>query len=86
MHGNKKIFLRAKFRAVWYTKTMEHPTGTTGTFYHPSLSQIGTMTGAIEDDLFIPDEEFHDRLFHIYGVEGEAGLFLEQGVFTAAGG
>jgi hypothetical protein len=58
--------------------------GTKGTFTHPSLPSMGAMTGTIEEGLFIPDEGHHDELFRLYGVEGESGLFLEQGTFTPA--
>ena len=67
---------------------MEHPTGTKGTFTHPALPKMGAMTGEVEHgsdgSLFLPDEEYHDRLYRLYDVEGEAGLYLEEGTFTPA--
>jgi hypothetical protein len=68
---------------------MEQPTSTHGTFVHPSLPRVGTMTGRVKEGpsgpVFLPDEAFHDRLFDLYGLEPEEGLFLEQGTFTPAG-
>jgi hypothetical protein len=40
------------------------------------------MTGTVAHDewegaeLFYPDDEFHDRLFELYGYDALAGLFL----------
>ena len=67
---------------------MEYTNGTKGTFSHPELPKMGTMTGVIENDregtLFIPDLEFHDRLYKIYWIEPEAGLGIDGGIFTPA--
>ena len=40
------------------------------------------MTGTVAHDewegeeLFYPDDEFHEQLFELYGYDAEAGLFL----------
>ena len=77
-----------RLAAVWYIGTMEHPTGTKGTFIHPSLPRMGSMTGRIDHgphgSVFLPDGKYHTKLFDLYDVEGEEGLFLEQGTFTPA--
>lgn len=62
--------------------------GTRGVFTHPHLRKMGTMTGHVEFDpfcgetLFMPDEKYHTRLDNLYGIEGEAGLFFEEGTFA----
>jgi hypothetical protein len=63
--------------------------GTKGTFVNPSMPRMGKMHGHVEVDgdssvLFIPDRKYNTKLFDLYDVEGEAGLFIEQGTFTPA--
>lgn len=62
------------------------PVGTNVTYTAASLPKMGTMTGTIIDDeftgvVFMPDEQFHEKLYQLYGYEPEAGLFVyEKGV------
>lgn len=58
------------------------------TYFHPDLSKVGPMTGRVEfdayekEDLFFPDEVFHDGLYDAYGVEGAAGLYLKDATIS----
>jgi hypothetical protein len=63
---------------------MNNATTTKGTFVHPSLPKMGTMTGYARKDVFIPDVKFHTPLYKFYGVEALEGLYLDQGTFTPA--
>lgn len=58
--------------------------GTRVTFSSPKLKAMGVMVGAIEDGsdgvVFLPDEKHHDKLYDVYGVEGEEGLYLDGAV------
>ena len=66
---------------------MANDTATKGTFVHPKLTKVGTMTGHVkanEPDVFFPEEQFHTPLFDHYGIEALEGLYLDQGTFTPA--
>ena len=67
---------------------MDNATTTKGTFVHPRLTKMGTMTGhtVTERDVlvFMPDEKYHDKLFDVYGIEALEGLYVDQGTFTPA--
>ena len=64
--------------------------GTRVTYTAASIPDMGTMTGTIVDDeftgvVFMPDQQYHDRLYQLYGYEPEAGLFIdEEGVTVTA--
>jgi len=57
-------------------------------FSHPELSKLGTMQGVLEQDdyigglLFMPDTAHHDDCYKLYGIEPEAGLFVEGATIT----
>lgn len=67
---------------------MNNATKTKGTFVHPRLPKMGTMTGYITTErgevVFMPDEKYHDKLFNLYDVEALEGLYANQGTFTPA--
>lgn len=60
--------------------------GTRVTFSSPKLKAMGVMGGVIEAGgdgrVFIPDGVHHDRLYDVYGVEAEEGLYLDGAVVT----
>jgi len=55
-----------------------------GTFVHPNLPKVGTMTGYAVKDVFIPDTKYHTPLYKLYGIEALEGLYLDGGTFTPA--
>jgi hypothetical protein len=67
---------------------MNNATTTKGTFVHPQLPKMGTMTGHVVTErgelVFMPDEKYHDKLFNLYDVEALEGLYVNQGTFTPA--
>ena len=67
---------------LWYNRDMATPPSPRRvTYTHPDLPRL-TMTGTVAHDewegeeLFYPDDEFHEQLFELYGYDAEAGLFL----------
>lgn len=67
---------------------MDIATKTKGTFVHPRLPKMGTMTGYVTTSrgelVFMPDAKYHDKLFNLYDVEALEGLYVDQGTFTPA--
>lgn len=67
---------------------MNNATKANGTFVHPQLTKMGTMTGHVVTErgilVFMPDEKYHDKLFDVYGIEALEGLYVNQGTFTPA--
>ena len=57
-------------------------------FSHTELPKLGTMQGVLEHEdyigglLFMPDPVHHDDCYRLYGIEPEAGLFVDGATIT----